>query len=290
MSTPFAEQLPKPAGNGAIRLWLKSSAYTRRLLQGSAEADVWTHAASFLAWFSQSHGLLKPEVAILEVGELFDAWIARNGGLESRLARRRRPTAALRALLAEEEPKTLLAEVIDAVDAHLRGRVPLVLAMPSPRHWLRHANRLANQPDEAPDADTVEDASIYLADLLRAVSTRPVSGVLLEEAAGDTAFGAADLERYSSVVNVARHYRWSLALRLPSGTPMPGRGLEDFDAVIAQGVRNTGVSSKGRDISAEFTHSPPHPLADGEFYFASVDPGLHPESVLETLELLRKRA
>ncbi|VVN79855.1 hypothetical protein PS834_00996 [Pseudomonas fluorescens] len=290
MSIPFAEQLPLPAGNGTIRLWLKSSAYTRRLLQGTADADVWTSAASFLAWFSQSHSLLKPQVAVLEVGELFDTWIARSGGLESRLAKRRRPTTALRSLLAEEEPKTLLAEVIDAVDSHLRGRVPLVLAMPSPRHWLGHANRLANQPDETPDADTVEDASIYLADLLRSVSTKPVSGVLLEEAAADSTFSRADLQRYSSVVNVARHYRWSLGLRLPPGTPVPESGLEDFDVVITEGEARAGLYSRGRDISAEFTHRLPRPLADGEFYFVSVNPELHPETVLQTLELLRRRA
>lgn len=290
MSTPFAEHLPLPAGNGAIRIWLKSSAYTRRLLQGSADADVWTSSASFLAWFSQAHGLLKTDVAVLEVGELFDSWIARNGGLESRLPKRRRPTTALRALLGEEEPKALLAEVIGAVDSQLRGRVPLVIAMPSPRHWLRHANWLADQPDETPDADIVEDASMYLADLLRAVSTTPVSGVLLEEAAGDSAFSAADLQRYSSVVNVVRHYGWSLGLRLPPGTSVPDSGLDEFDTVITEARANTGSLSRGRDISTEFTHSVPNPLAEGEFYFASVNPGLHPETVLETLELLRRRA
>lgn len=67
-------------------------------------------------------------------------------------------------------------------------------------------------------------------------------------------------------------------------------GLDEFDTVITEARANTGSLSRGRDISAEFTHSVPNPLTDGEFYFASVNPGLHPETVLETLELLRRRA
>ena len=68
MTGPFAERLPDAAGKGSIRVWLKSSAYTRRLLLGAA-GDPWISGAHYLAYFSQAHGLLKPDVAVLEVGE-----------------------------------------------------------------------------------------------------------------------------------------------------------------------------------------------------------------------------
>lgn len=174
------------------------------------------------------------------------------------------------------------------MDTSLRGQVLVMLTMPSPRHWLCHANGLANQPGEVPEADTVEDASIFLAELLRAVSNRPVGGVLPEEAAGDAGFNVGDVERYRSVLNVARHYRWSLALRIPPDVPVPDSGLGDFDAVIAVGRTCGGARSRGRDISAEFAHCTPMPLDAGEFYFATLDPGLRPESVLETLTALRQ--
>ena len=67
MSEGFATQLPSPKGNGQVRLWLKSADYAKRLLLGEA-GDPWVSAAHYLAYFSQSHALVKPDVAVLEVG------------------------------------------------------------------------------------------------------------------------------------------------------------------------------------------------------------------------------
>lgn len=225
MSTPFAELLPPSAGSSAIRVWLKSSAYTKRLLLGAEDADPWGSAAGFLAYFSQAHGLLKPDVAAIEVGDLFEAWNRREGGLEARLGSRRRPATALRKLLEPAVPKAVLAEVVEAVLAHLRGQTPLVLAMPSPRAWLMHANRLAGGADEDLYPDSIEDAAMYVADLIRSVSTFPISGLLLEEQADDRDLGAAFVEPYRSVINVARHYRWSVALRLPAFAQVPAEAM-----------------------------------------------------------------
>lgn len=296
MTTPLTQRLQQGRGDGGIRLWLKSSAYTRQLLKGSADADVWDSAASYLAWFSQAQGLLRPDVAVIEVGELYDAWVARSGGLEALLGKRRNPTMALRRLLEADAPRALLAEVLDAVAAHLRGQTPMVLAMPSPRHWLRHANRLAHQPDDPPDPDTVDDASMYLADLLRSVSTKAVDGVLLEEAAGDAAFSAQGLQGYRSLVNIARHYRWALALRLPHGIPVPqGSELAGFDAVIAtttpHHVDAPVPAAMGDDASEAFARAMPAPaLAAGHFHFAEIPADMRPEAVLETLRVWREAA
>lgn len=285
---PFAQRLRLAPGQGGIGLWLKSSAYTRRLLQGSAEADVWQSPAGYLAWFSQAHGLLRPDVAMVEIGELYDAWIAREGGLEERLGKRRTPTMALRRLLEDDTPRVLLAEVLDAVDAHLRGQTPIALAMPSPRRWLRHANRLASQPDDPPDDDTVEDATIYLTELLRSVSAKPVSCVLLEEAPDDAELLPSVFARYRSLANLAQHYRWSLALRLPRGlAPVPVAG---FDAVIADdGATAAEIASVavGRDASAAFAQAAaPAAVANG-FRFVELAPSLRPETVLDTLQAWR---
>lgn len=294
MTTPFTQRLRQGAGQGGISLWLKSSAYTRQLLQGSADADVWQSAASYLAWFSQAHGLLKPDVAVVEVGDLYNAWVAREGGLESRLGKRRNATMALRRLLEDDAPKALLAEILEAVASHLRSQVPIVLAMPSPRHWLRHANRLANQPDDAPDADTVEDASVYLADLLRSVSAKEVAGVLLEEAADDNNLNSEDLLRYRTLANITQHYRWALALRVPPGVTVPKSGPEIFQAVIADNVLSpdtTADTSIGIDASADFANASATPsLQSAQFHFVEIAPGLQPETVLDTLKTWRQRS
>jgi hypothetical protein len=285
MST-LAELLPHSASAGGVRVWLKSSAYTRRLLLGSERADPWEHAAGYLAYFVQAHGLLRPDVAVVEVGELIDAWCVREGGLAARLGNRRRPATSLRKLLESETPKAVLAEVVKAVLSHLRGQTPLVLSMPSPRAWLLHANRLAGGTDDEIDADTVEDAAMYVADLIRSVSAFPVAGLLLEEQKDDHALETTHVERYRSVLNVAGHYRWSIVLRLPLGIHMAPEAFDGFAAVIGDG--NPGRTAFGRDDSAAFAlGASVAPLAPDQFHFVEIDPKQQPEAVLEQLARLR---
>ncbi|MBL8437638.1 MAG: hypothetical protein JNM61_05505 [Zoogloeaceae bacterium] len=51
---------------------MKSAAYTPRLLLRDG-GDPWQGAAQYLADFSQAHWLLRPDVAVVEVGGLFDS-------------------------------------------------------------------------------------------------------------------------------------------------------------------------------------------------------------------------
>ena len=288
MSGPFAERLPDAAGKGSIRVWLKSSAYTRRLLLGEA-GDPWVSGAHYLAYFSQAHGLLKPDVAVLEVGELYDAWNATHSGeLAASLGNRRKPVTALRKLLEAEAPRKVLAEVVEAVLANLRGQTPLVLSVPSPRRWSNHANQMTGSNDIALTSDDAEDASMYLADLIRSVSAFPVSGVLLEEGRDAANFNVEDLTRCTSIVNVVRHYRWSLAVRLPNDAVPAPEAVADFDAVISPAIESAGAATLGRDITASFANgSAIAPLSGRQFYFAEINPGLRPESVLEAVAQLR---
>ncbi|MBX9793321.1 MAG: hypothetical protein K2Y02_03380 [Burkholderiaceae bacterium] len=289
MSVGFADKLPDETGKGSIRVWLKSSAYTKRVLLG-AGSDPWASGAHYLAYFSQAQGLLKPDVAMLEVGELYDAWNASHDGeLAAAMGNRRKPATALRKLLEPEAPRKVLAEVVEAVLAHLRGQTPLVLSVPSPRRWMNHANRLTGRTDIEVTGDDVEDATMYMADLIRSVSAHPVSGLLLEEGSGDTDFSVDDLTRYQSIINVVRHYRWSVALRLPNEAVPGVEALAEFDAVISPRLEQAGAAAMGRDISASFAQegAAVPPLAGRQFYFAEIDPGLRPESVLEAVTRLR---
>lgn len=288
MTGPFAERLPDAAGKGSIRVWLKSSAYTRRLLLGAA-GDPWISGAHYLAYFSQAHGLLKPDVAVLEVGELYDAWNATHSGeLAASLGNRRKPVTALRKLLEAEAPRKVLAEVVEAVLANLRGQTPLVLSVPSPRRWSNHANQMTGSNDIALTSDDAEDASMYLADLIRSVSAFPVSGVLLEEGRDAANFNVEDLTRCTSIVNVVRHYRWSLAVRLPNDAVPAPEAVADFDAVISPAIESAGAAALGRDITASFANGCAiAPLSGRQFYFAEINPGLRPESVLEAVAQLR---
>lgn len=286
MSRNLADSLPGMPG-GSLRVWLKSSAYTRRLLLG-ADGDPWIDAAGYLAYFSQAHGLLRPDVAVLEVGELFDAWVHRNPTVRTELDAKRRAAFPLRKLLEQAEPRDLLGQVVDAVIGNLRGQTPLVLSMPSPARWLRHAATLAGREDVAPDPDAIEDAAMYLADLLRAVSAHPVGGVLLEEHPDAPEMVESDFERYRPLINVAGHYRWPLVLRPGSGGVAACGVLAEFGAVISPTVRVMPPASCGVDISdALWGDETPPPLDKGQFYFVDIPSRQIPEKVLEKLALLR---
>ncbi len=287
MSGGFADKLPDASGKGSIRVWLKSSAYTKRVLLGAA-ADPWVSGAHYLAYFSQAQGLLKPDVAVLDIGELYDAWSAVHGNWASAMGNRRKPLTALRKLLEPEAPRQTLAEVVEAVLAHLRGQTPLVLAVPSPRRWMNHANRLTGRDDIDLSGNDVEDATMYMADLIRSVSGFAVSGLLLEEGRDDADFSVDDLTLYQSIINVVRHYRWSVALRLPNDAVPPTESLAEFDAVISPATLQAGSAALGRDISAAFARDGAvAALAGRQFYFAEIDPGLRPEAVLDALARLR---
>ena len=286
MSQSLADSLPGKGGSG-LKVWLKSSAYTRRLLLGEG-GDPWLGAAPYLAYFSQAQGLLRPDVAVVEVGELFDSWLVRHPEVRAELGSKRRLSFPLRKLLEQDEPRRLLAEVVEAVVANLRGQTPLVLAMPSPKHWLHRANVLAGRSDIELDPDGIEDAAMYMADLLRSVSSSPVGGVLLEEHPDDAAMGETDLERYRPLINVARHYRWSLALR-PQGTGVAESPvLAEFDAVLSPLVALPAPVSTGVDVSPLLWSGAALPaLGKAQFYFVEIPETQRPEFVLESLARLR---
>jgi hypothetical protein len=286
MSQSLADSLPGKGGSG-LKVWLKSSAYTRRLLLGEG-GDPWMGAAQFLAYFSQAQGLLRPDVAVVEVGELFDSWLLRHPEVRAELGVKRRLSFPLRKLLEQDEPRQLLAEVVEAVIANLRGQTPLVLAMPSPKHWLHHANGLVGRSDIELDPDGIEDAAMYVADLLRSVSASPVGGVLLEEHPNDAAMGETDLERYRPLINVARHYRWSLALRPQGNGVAESPALAEFDALISPTLGVAPPGSTGVDVGEALWRGEALPaLAAGQFYFVEIPESRRPEFVLESLARLR---
>lgn len=286
MSQSLADSLPGKGGS-SLKVWLKASAYTRRLLLGEG-GDPWMGAAQYLAYFSQAQGLLRPDVAVVEVGELFDSWLLRHPEVRAELGSKRRLSFPLRKLLEQDEPRLLLAEVVEAVVANLRGQTPLVLAMPSPKYWLHHANVLAGRSDIELDPDGIEDAAMYVADLLRSVSASPVGGVLLEEHPNDVAMGETDLERYRPLINVARHYRWSLALRPQGDGVAESPTLAEFDAVISPTLGVAPPASTGVDVSEALWGGAALPaLAAGQFYFVEIPETQRPEFVLESLARLR---
>lgn len=274
MSTSLADMLPGGPGANRLRVWLESSGYARRLLLGP-EGDPWAEgAAKYLSFFSQARGLLRDDVAVVPVGDLYRSWIARHPGLAMEMAAKKRATFPLRRMLEEEGPRKLLDEVAEAVAANLQGQVPMVLAMPSPAVWLDEAQRMVGREPEERDDDAVEDAAMYIADFVRCVAARPVGGLLIEEA--ETEPGPAD--RYAPVFNAARHYRWAVV----------GRGVRPGQETLFDAVIGGGDGVQGQDVSDPLFAG--GDLPDGgatQFRYARIPPCHPPEAVLDALVRMR---
>ena len=288
MSQRLADLLPAEGVGLDLRLWIKSSAYSRRLLLGES-GDPWENASTFLAYFSQAQGLLKPDVAVVEVGELFDSWLQRNPAAKAELSGKRKISYPLRKLLEQSQPRELLAEVIDAVLAHLRGQIPLVLAMPAPGYWLHLVSRAIGRDDIEMDSDTIEDSAMYVADLARSVSSAAVGGLLLEEFPSRQHPEPADIELYRPLINVAKHYRWPLVLRIGEAGVVNNAALTDISAFIGSAATMPGTgAAAGVDVSAALWAGQPVPeLTPTQFYFCEIPRDATPELVLDRLAGLK---
>ncbi len=287
MSKNLADLIAVENARVNIRTWIKSFSYTKRLLVGES-GDPWESASKFLTYFSQAQGLLKPDVAVIEVGELFDAWLLRNQSIKAELTGKRKRSYPLRKLLEQSQPRELLAEIIEAVLAQLRGQLPLVLSMPSPGYWLCRANRAAGRDDAAPDGDSIEDSAIYLADLARSVSSAAVGGLLLEESFPDIDLGSSDMELYRPLINVAKHYRWPLALRMGAGKAVDNSALQEIDVLIGAGKFPHAGSAQGIDVTnVVFSGEQIPELCPTQFYFLDIPKESKPEHVLEILTKLK---
>lgn len=287
MSQNLADLMPAEGARVNIRIWLKSFAYTKRLLLGES-GNPWESAGKYTAYFSQAQGLLKPDVAVLEVGEFFDAWLQCNPTVRMELLGKPKLSYPLRKLLEQAQPRELLTEIIEAVLAQLRSQVPLVLSMPSPGNWLHRVSLAAGRDDLVLDADSIEDSAMYMADLARAVSGCSVGGLLLEEVCSGINPDPSDLELYRPLINVAKHYRWPLALRSGNGGLVDNPALQDFAVVIGAGNLPGAARARGIDVSTMVWAEEPVPeLAPGQFYFIDIPEDATPELVLENLATLR---
>ena len=273
--------------SGGVRLWLSYHDYAKRLLLGEG-ANPWTTAVGFLQFFSQAQGLLKPEVAILDVKDLYKSWLDSDSQARTELAGKRRPMAALKTLLEAEAPRDLLREIITAVAFQLKGGTPLVLAIPSPRHWLWWAANEASGADIEVDADNAENAAVYLADYIRAFSELSIAGVLLVERPEQALEAETPLEAYRPIYNVAKHYRWPVGVRLPSTYASISVSPEDVRYVIGATPLSGSAPVLALDVSKPLWAGETIPDAGpGHIRFVEIPPGENPEKVLEFLGKIR---
>ncbi len=264
-------------------VWLDSLVYGRRVILGGAEIP-WSRPAEFLNFHRQAHDLLRPSVATLQVGAFYEAWlVVRPEALQS-MAGKKRLGFALKQLLADEEPRRLVCELLRVLRSAYSS-TPMVVSIPSPRRWVASIHRRANRIDAvAISEDDVESASMYVTDWVRSFAESSIDGLLLEEERGNDQTSAQALATYQPVINAAKYYRWALGV-LSQGTHYAQGPLEGVDFLITDADCEADIT--GRVLPDSFWAGENPPMLRKGFYYLRVPEDALPERVLERLALLR---
>lgn len=264
------------AGNGAQLLWIEAQDYAAQLLCGGTPP--WTDAASALAYLNNVQGLIRSDVIVLPVATIIAAWLDHHADLRVAIATKTRLLSPLKVLLGDAALRTHLNQIAQGLRASHRER-PLVLSVPSPRHWpaLAYAQAFVDAISPVVEADDADAASVYIADFLRGFGEIDIDGLLLHESTDSVPASDEDLACYGAVANLARHYRWALVLQQPRAG--------DYDAATIDLVL-TPQPQRGavRDMRSATLDATSVPVGRHLLIPAH---GLSPERVLESLAALR---
>jgi hypothetical protein len=265
-------------------LWIDDTGYSSHLLAGGAAP--WLDTSAHVAWRRKAQSLLKSGVTALPVARVCTALLASDGALRAAMAAKSRVGFPLKTLLSSE---VLRAQVSDLLNG-LRGSfsaLPLALVCPSPRAWVGAAYRSAfgDAADVAVGEEEVDTATVQCADFLRTFASSGIDTVLLEESPDSEPQNADELEWYRSVLNVGKHYRWDMGIRLPGGGQFNDT-IADLAYVIAP--RAGHAACFGEAILSDYwSGASPDASSRPDFRFAQIPPGLQPELVLDRLSSLR---
>lgn len=264
MSIDFESVVAAPPSGRGTALILDHRAYAHQLILRGGPIP-WDDLASYTNFFGQAQALLRPDVALVDLGAFVDHLLATDPRLVNAMSARSRTGFAFKTLMSDETVAALSAEFAGVVTATTRS--PVVLQLPSPLRWIAQTHERVGAGAAADiDAEHAENLSVYLADWLRRFSGVPAVMLLLDGRpahAGDP--DADELGAYASVINVAQHYRWAVGLRT------------DDRVELADG------SAKGVVLQADHWLSGDHPLPAADFLFAELPPNAEPETVLARL-------
>ncbi|OUM87291.1 MAG: hypothetical protein BAA01_09910 [Bacillus thermozeamaize] len=282
---------------GSGRIWLDYLDYAQRLFMRE-EQEIWLDAARFLSVFSQGQQLLQSDVLSVPLMPFFTSWV-RNHQEQGKEWHGKKATFVLRKVMALEEPKEILSEVLTGMNS-LFPATPIVLYVDAPRKWVKQMRALDFlqlkdvQYGGEVSVDDQDAVAMILADGLRAFAGQPVTGVVLRETE-PPAVVAEYVTLYQPIWNLADHYKWLKGIQLPSTPDMqwslgdmvhfalfPEATLEQVAAASSEGM------PVGGGLNSAFWTSDVEPVPSGvPLTFGSIPADAEPERVLERLSRLR---
>ncbi len=278
MSNALLDAIQQGVEQGKPLLWLDADAYASQVIL-KGKPIPWNNPTEFVSQYRTLKSLLKPDVAPVQIGRFLGAWLTFNSGALAEMRGKKRLRFALKKLLGMEGPRTVIREIVSALEKSVSQ--PLVLMLPPNGELINWANQAANggEPVAVTDVD-IDSVSVYLADFLRTFSGLNVAGVVVQLPHG-TVVNAELLELYSPVVNVAKHYHWAFGVQV-SGADR----FDDNNAVIDFAISDNPAGNGGI-LDEAFWSSGEIGLNGRAFYFSRVPEDLSPELVLERLQALR---
>jgi hypothetical protein len=280
------------------KIWLDFIDYAKRLF-AEGKQDLWQNPALLISVYSQAQGLLRSDVFHFPLNQIYAFWLDAHS-TEMEKWRGKRPTFVLKKMLALEEPRNILLEVLSGLTELNRDAKPFVLSLGSPRQWLQWISRMV-RPGEDPSisGDDVDSAAMYIADFLRNFSTAGISAIVLEETENPLLDMAEMVELYQPILNLAGHYQWSVGFsflgEVPKCTVFNDKvdfmlfGESDISSLLPYWQEEAAIG--GGLNQAFWTHK-----GDGDrsvlpvqgLLFGTIPEDADPEFVLERLKELRQ--
>lgn len=262
-------------------LWLDFLAYANRLFNGN-KGNLFGDASQFLSVYRQGQGLLQSDVVSIQMDDFYGAWLNSNADVMESW-KGKKPTFILKKLLAEQNPKEILTEIMTGLTTLYPGH-PFVLVLSSPQKWLQWIEQIIpGKPWEHEDVDT---ATMYLADFLRNFSTISLSAILLKEGV-DPSIGIKEaMTYYQPILNVAKYYNWAIGIEHDwSDDELP---MDEIDYYLYSEM--VLDSSVGGRLNKEYwlNQKPFSELETMCLYYGTIPEDTKPEWVLEKIKEIRR--
>lgn len=182
--------------------------------------------------------------------------------------------------------------VVRAVTGTLAGRFDVMLRLPSPLALLR---RFGLPAGAVPTLDSLDDAAVALAGVVRTLAEFDLSGVVLATPA-DVALAADECESLASIVGSVHHQRRIVALRLEATATVEDFADAGADVMLCPNLTPAALAAAagqpgiriGGGLGAAFWAGEDFPAsARGLLYYGDTPEGMAPERILARIDSLR---
>jgi len=245
--------------SGVPPLWIDGYAFGTRVLRGGEEP--WKKPDELGLFLRELSQLLSLDLVEIPVTSAILAWSGLQGVALASL-----DAGGMERLLADAGFRSHLKRGLETAAGALGSR-PLALSLPGP-------GLLASLCEGEADEDMLDDLSLSLADLLRALFRSEFSLIRFTEV------DPRALEFFDPLTNVARHYEATSVLVLIDGAAGEASG---FDFVYGEG-------GDGKHLDAAFWEGASFAPSDDNRAFTEVPADMVPEAVLARLRQLSGQA